>query len=78
MAGIIIAGWDPQEGGQVRPSRQSTGVTPSMLHAPQPFRVFVSVCPFNRPVHIFLWVSACRCRGLCVEARGQGSAGKVF
>lgn len=21
MAGIIIAGWDPQEGGQVRPSR---------------------------------------------------------
>lgn len=77
MAGIIIAGWDPQEGGQVRPSRQSTGVTPLMLHAPQPFPVSVSVRP-SVLLHIFLWVSACRCRGLCVEARGQGSAGRVF
>ena len=38
MAGIIIAGWDPQEGGQVRHSHpQNAGAMPFGLSPPQPF-----------------------------------------
>lgn len=43
MAGIIIAGWDPQEGGQVRHPHPhpGTGTMPLILAPPQPFSGFL-------------------------------------
>ena len=43
MAGIIIAGWDPQEGGQVRyHNPENIGTMPFILSPPQAFSTSLS------------------------------------